>query len=134
MPNAKLLIEFEGVEAGGKECGKCRWREWVWQSGKHFCSAFVITEGGVKVYTRLEGDYLHPLRCPACLAAEEGEDMNPKADQMWMVVDEAGMMCCGGVYAKERDARDAVCFLSGGHRVEPVSVVRDGGKLAKKEG
>jgi len=60
--------------------------------------------------------------------------MNQHAERMWIVTDEAGNLCCDGVYAKKRDARDAVDFLREGHRVEPVSVVRDGGKLAKEKG
>jgi hypothetical protein len=71
MPNAKILLELPGVEAGSKECGKCRWREWEWHMSRHYCIHFLVTEGESKVCVRLEGEFPHPLRCPACLAAEE---------------------------------------------------------------
>jgi len=68
--NAKILLELPGVEAGSKECGKCRWVSWSWPSSKYFCGAFVTEDGEYRVCTRLDGAFLHPLRCPKCLAAE----------------------------------------------------------------
>lgn len=84
--NAKLLLELTGVEAGSKGCGACRWHEWVWQTCRHICTAFLTVEAGEEICTRLEGNtFPHPLRCPACLDAEEaakGDGTRPRMAEM----------------------------------------------------
>jgi len=60
MPNAKILLELPGVEAGSKECGECEqrtlYREWA-------CDCF-------DRITLMANEWDETLRCPACLAAE----------------------------------------------------------------
>jgi len=67
--NAKLLIELKGVEAGSKECGECRHMYQV-EDGPVF-SYCTKEEFAVDSYVLLSTSPEPPLRCPACVAAEE---------------------------------------------------------------
>ena len=83
MPNAKLLIELEGVEAGSRECGECthvddHGGEPEWPSP--VCLNLDLLGG----YEDLKIGVNGPLRCPACLRAEEaakGLGRNPGLDE-----------------------------------------------------
>ena len=66
--NAKLLIELEGVEAGSKECDPCC--EYMdYHSNEYGDSAECKLFRGRNLH--LKADDCSPLRCPACLKAEE---------------------------------------------------------------
>lgn len=62
MANAKIIIELEGVEAGGKMCGECRLLVFTsrFRHVPPWCLFFATHDSGH-----------YPFRLPACLAAEE---------------------------------------------------------------
>jgi hypothetical protein len=138
--NAKILLELPGVEAGSKECGECRSLGNPWGMSGTYCIKFSDV-GGVDHCVKLKGDYPYILRCPACLAAEEeantigaeeGEVMNPKIE-LWWVITRGKKNRVVEVHATQKNA--LMDMVPGDNpEPEPVSVVRDGGKLAKKEG
>lgn len=68
MPNSKLLIELEGVEAGSRECGECRHMYQV-EDGPVF-SYCTNEEFAVDRDVLLSTSPESVLRCPACLASE----------------------------------------------------------------
>ena len=137
--NAKILLELPGVEAGSKECGKCKHRYFSgWPDFITDCLKF----GDMLTPAERALPFAHNvLRCPACLAAEEeantigaeeGEVMNPKVE-LWSVITRGKKNRVVEVHATQKNA--LMDMVPGDNpEPEPVSVVRDGGKLAKKEG